>query len=191
MSQLTMEKAKELLQTTTKQAHMFEHALAVSAAMGAMARHFGADEEHWRAVGFLHDYDFEMYPDEHLNRTAEPLREAGVDEVSIRAILTHGWGICSDIEPLTPMEQALFTVDAASALVGAAAKVRPTGIADMAASSVTKKFKDKSFAATVSRESIRKGAEMLGIERAEVFALCIEGMKPYARELGLLGRSLA
>ena len=180
MSQLTMEKAKELLQTTTKQAHMFEHALAVSAAMGAMARHFGADEEHWRAVGFLHDYDFEMYPDEHLNRTAEPLREAGVDE-----------GICSDIEPLTPMEQALFTVDAASALVGAAAKVRPTGIADMAASSVTKKFKDKSFAATVSRESIRKGAEMLGIERAEVFALCIEGMKPYARELGLLGRSLA
>lgn len=188
MAQLTMDKAKELLKTTTHQSHMFEHALAVSAAMGAMAKHFDGDEEHWRAVGFLHDYDFEMYPEEHLQRTADPLREAGVDEVSIRAILAHGWGICSEIKPETPMEKALFTVDAASALVGAAAKVRPTGITDMAASSVTKKFKDKSFAATVSRNSISQGAEMLGIERAQVFALCIEGMKEYAKELGLLGR---
>lgn len=188
MTQLTMDKARDLLKTSTRQPHMFEHALAVSAAMGAMAKHFGENVDYWRAVGFLHDYDFEMYPDEHLHHTAEPLREAGVDEESIRAILSHGWGICTDIEPKSVMEKALFTVDAASALVGAAAKVRPNGIADMKASSVTKKFKDKSFAATVNRESIRKGAEMLGLDRAEVFSICIEGMKEHARELGLLGR---
>lgn len=188
MEKLTMAKARELIQTTTRLPHMLEHALAVSAAMGAMAGHFGADVEYWSAVGFLHDYDFELYPDEHLKRTAEPLRAAGVDEESIRAILAHGWGICSDVEPLTDMEKSLYTVDAVSALIGAVAKVRPTGISDLTASSVVKKFKDKSFAATVSRESIKKGIEMLGMERADVFTLCIEGMKPYARELGLLGR---
>ena len=101
--------------------------------------------------GFLHDYDYQQYPEEHLRHTEAPLCEAGVDEESIRAILAHGWGVCSDVEPLTEMEKSLYVVDAASALVGAAAKMRPTGISDLQASSVTKKFKDRSFAATVNR----------------------------------------
>lgn len=185
MSTLTVIKAQEILEKTTSQLNLLQHALAVGASMGGMARHFGEACEYWEAVGILHDYDYQQYPEEHLKHTEIPLREAGVDEEAIRAILSHGWGICTDVEPKTLMEKALFTVDAASALVGATAKMRPTGISDLTASSVTKKFKDRSFAATVNRESIRKGAEMLGMERAAVFTVCIEGMRPHARRLGL------
>ena len=188
MNRLTMETARELLQKTTTQPQLLQHALAVSAAMGAMARHFGAEAEHWEAVGFLHDYDYQQYPEEHLRHTEAPQCEAGVDEESIRAILAHGWGVCSDVEPLTEMEKSLYVVDAASALVGAAAKMRPTGISDLQASSVTKKFKDRSFAATVNRETINKGAAMLGMERAEIFTLCIEGMRPHAIRLGITAK---
>lgn len=92
MNRLTMETARELLQKTTTQPQLLQHALAVSAAMGAMARHFGAEAEHWEAVGFLHDYDYQQYPEEHLRHKEAPLCEAGVDEESIRAILAHGWG---------------------------------------------------------------------------------------------------
>ena len=185
MSKLTKQRAEELLKTTTTQPSLWQHAVAVSAAMGAMAKHFNADVEHWEAVGLLHDYDYQTHPEEHLLHTERPLRDAGVDEESIRAVLSHGWIRCNDVEPLTNMEKALFTVDAASALVGASAKMRPNGILDLTASSVTKKFKDKSFAATVCRETIQKGADMLGIDRAEVFTICIEGMKPHAQQLGI------
>lgn len=187
MEKLSLEKARALVASTTTSPSLLQHALAVSAAMGAAAAHFGADVPYWQAVGFLHDYDYQTHPEEHLQYTEAPLREAGVDEESIRAILSHGWQACTDIEPLSLMEKALYTMDAASALVGAAAKMRPTGIADMAASSVTKKFKDKAFAASVSREVISSGAEMLELERAQVFALCIEGMRPHAEALGLTG----
>ena len=101
MAKLTLEKAQALLKKHVTEPHLFNHALAVSAAMGAMARHFGAEAEHWEAVGFLHDYDYQQYPEEHLRHTEAPLCEAGVDEESIRAILAHGWGVCSDVEPLT------------------------------------------------------------------------------------------
>lgn len=185
MDKLTKQKAEQLLKSTTTQPSLLQHALAVSAAMGAMAKHFGSDVEYWEAVGFLHDYDYELYHDEHLQHTEEPLREAGVDEESIRAILSHGWICCNDVEPLTNMEKALFTVDTASALVGATAKMRPNGINDLTASSVIKKFKDRSFAASVDREMLKKGFEMLGMAPAEVFTLCIEGMKPYAQQLGI------
>ena len=128
MAGLTMERAKELLHSTTTEAHLFEHAIGVSAAMGAMARHFGEDEAYWRAVGYLHDYDYEQYPEEHLKHTEEPLRAAGVDEESIRAILAHGWGLCSEVEPQTPMEKSLFTVDELTGLIGATAPPRPAGL---------------------------------------------------------------
>ena len=101
MAGLTMERAQELLHSTTTEAHLFEHAIGVSAAMGAMARHFGEDAAYWQAVGYLHDYDYEQYPEEHLKHTEEPLHAAGVDEESIRAILAHGYGLCSDVEPHT------------------------------------------------------------------------------------------
>ena len=185
MQKLTRQKAEQLLKETTTQPSLLQHALAVSAAMGAMANHFGADVEYWEAVGLLHDYDYQEHPETHLHHTEQPLREAGVDEESIRAILSHGWGICNDVEPKTNMEKSLFTVDAASGLVGATAKMRPNGILDLTASSVTKKFKDRSFAANVSRDTMQKGTEMLGIDRAILFTLCIEGMQPYAQQLGI------
>ncbi len=178
-------KAQELMQSSTSQPHLRQHALAVSAAMGAMARHFGEDVELWEAVGLLHDYDYEQFPEEHLQHTDEPLRAAGVSEEIIRAILSHGWGQCTEVEPQSLMEKCLFTVDGLTGLISAAARMRPRGISDLAAASVTKKFKDKAFAAGVNRQIIQQGVEMLGMDRAEVFTLCIEGMKPHADALGL------
>ena len=183
-----MERAQELLKSTITQPHLIEHALAVSASMGSMAKYFGEDVEYWEAIGLIHDYDYQQYPEEHLLHTEQPLRDAGVDEESIRAILSHGWDIVNNIKPETNMEKSLYAMDAVSGLVSAAAKMRPTGILDMAASSVTKKFKDKSFAAGVNRDSIIKGAEMLKIERSELFNLCIEGLKPHATRLGIAGK---
>ena len=182
---LTLARAKELLAATTTEGHLFEHALAVSACMGAMARHFGADEAYWQAVGYLHDYDFEQYPDEHLRHTEQPLRDAGVDEEAIRAILAHGYGMCSQVKPETDLEKSLFTVDELTGLVAAAAKMRPLGITDLEVSSLKKKFKDKKFAAKIDRDVIRQGCEMLGMPLEEVMAICIEGMKPVADQLGI------
>ena len=182
---LTLERAKQLLSATTTEEHLFEHALGVSACMGAMARHFGADESYWRAVGYLHDYDFEQYPDEHLKHTEQPLRDAGVDEESIRAILAHGYGLCTDVEPQTALEKSLYAVDELSGLVAAAARVHPAGIAELKASSVRKKFKDKRFAAKIDRAVIQDGCDRLGMELSDVIALCIEGMRPCAAELGV------
>ena len=185
MPQLTMERAKELLASTTTEKHLFDHAIGVSACMGAMAAHFGADRAWWEAVGYLHDYDFEQFPEEHLKHTEAPLREAGVDEESIRCILAHGYGHCTEVEPFTEMEKSLFTVDELSGLIAANAKMRPAGILDLEASSVKKKFKDKKFAAKIDRAVIQRGCDMLGMELAEVITLCIEGMRPYADELGI------
>ena len=182
---LTLDRAKELLAQTTTEGHLFEHALGGSACMGALARHFGADEAYWQAVGYLHDYDFEQFPEEHLQHTEQPLREAGVDEESIRAILAHGYGLCTDVEPVTDLEKSLYTVDELSGLVAAAARVHPAGIGELKASSVRKKFKDKRFAAKIDRAVIQDGCDRLGMELSDVIALCIEGMKPCADALGI------
>lgn len=184
---LTLERAKELNDTMVTEPHLKVHALSVSAAMRAMARHFDEDAEHWAAVGYLHDYDYEKYPEEHLQHTAEPLRAAGVDEDEIRAILSHGYGICTDVEPVTLMEKSLYTVDELTGIIGACARMRPNGIEDLEVSSFMKKFKDKKFAAKCNRELIKSGCAMLGMDVKDVAALCIEGMKPYAKELGLEG----
>ena len=187
MAKLDKSTARKLLETTTTQPHLLQHALAVSAAMGAMARHFGEDEEYWMAIGLLHDYDYEQHPDEHLKHTAEPLAAAGVDAEAVRAILAHGWPECTDVQPETNLEKSLFAVDELTGLISATAKMRPNGIADLEPKSVKKKFKDKHFAAKVDREIIGKGAEMLGMELGELITICIDGMKPYAAELDLLG----
>lgn len=188
MGKLSKEKAQELLQSTTTMPHLMQHGLAVSSAMGAMGRCFGEDSEYWEAVGMLHDYDYQQYPEEHLQHTEQPLRDAGVDEESIHAILSHGWGLCTEEEPRTNMEKSLYALDSLTGLISATAKMRPNGIMDLEPASVAKKFKDKKFAAGVNREVIQKGIEMLEMERAEVIAICIEGMKPYAQELGLTGK---
>ncbi len=155
--------------------------------MGAMARHFGADPEHWEAIGYLHDYDYQQYPEEHLQHTAEPLLAAGVEPDEVRAILSHGWGICTDVEPVTDMEKSLYTVDELTGIIGACARMRPHGLTDLEVSSFMKKFKDKKFAAKCDRELIRRGCDMLGMEVRDVAEICIEGMRAHAEELGLLG----
>ena len=184
---LTLERAKELLAGEVSEPHLIAHAVSVMAAMGAMAKHFGEDEENWRAIGYLHDYDYEKYPEEHLMHTEAPLQGAGLSEEEIRAILSHGYSICTDVKPETNMEKSLFTVDELTGIIGACARMRPNGITDLGVKSFMKKFKDKSFAAKCNRELIKTGCNMLGMEVREVAELCIEGMKPYAAELGLLG----
>ncbi len=187
MEKLTLEKAKEINGTMVTEEHLILHAANVSAAMGAMADHFGADREHWQAVGYLHDYDYEKYPEEHLQHTEEPLREAGVPEEDIRAILSHGYGECTEVEPLTEMEKSLFTVDELSGIVQAAARMRPNGITDMELKSFMKKWKDKKFAAGCNRDLILKGCDMLGMDIREVAEITIRGMKEHAEELQLTG----
>ena len=182
---LTLEKAKELLSTTTSEEHLFLHAMNVMAAMEGLAKYFGEDAEHWKAIGYLHDYDYEQHPEEHLKYTEAPLKEAGLEDEEIRAILAHGYGIINDVEPITNMEKSLFTVDELTGIIQAAARMRPAGITDMEVSIFMKKFKDKKFAAKCDRELIKKGCEMLGMEVREVASICIEAMKPYADELQL------
>lgn len=180
---LTLKRAEELLATTTTEEHLFLHAKNVSVAMGGLARHFGADEQHWMAIGYLHDYDYEQHPEEHLQHTEQALLGAGVTAQEVRAILAHGYGHCNDVEPVTNLEKSLFTVDELTGIIQAAARMRPMGITDMEIGSFMKKFKDKKFAAKCDREVIKKGCEMLGMEVREVAAICIEAMKEYAQEL--------
>jgi len=182
---LTLERAKELLATTTTEEHLIIHAANVSAAMSGMAKHFGADSAHWAAVGYIHDYDYQQHPDDHLQFTAEPLRAAGLEENEIRAILAHGYGIINDVEPQNEIEKSLFTVDELTGIIQAAARMRPAGITDMEISSFMKKFKDKKFAAKCDRELIKRGCDMLGMEVKEVAEICIEAMKEHADELGI------
>ena len=180
---LTLERAKELLNTTTTEEHLLLHAMNVSVAMGGMAKHFGEDEAHWMAIGHLHDYDYQQHPEEHLQHTREPLLEAGVEEWEVRAILAHGFGHCNDVEPLTILEKSLYTVDELTGIIQAAARMRPLGITDMEISSFMKKFKDKKFAAKCDREIIKKGCGMLGMEVRDVAEICIEAMKACADQL--------
>ncbi len=188
---LTLERAKEINATMVHEEHLIIHELNVAFAMGAMARHFGEDPEHWQAIGMLHDYDYEQYPEEHLQHTAEPLRAAGVSEDEIRAILSHGYGICTDVKPETNLEKSLFTVDELTGIIQAAARMRPNGITDLEVKSFMKKFKDKKFAAKCNRELILQGCEMLVMDVREVAEICIEGMKEHAAEIGLLGNGAA
>lgn len=190
MDKLTLEEAKKLNDTMVTEEHLKLHAANVSACMGAMADHFGEDKEHWEAVGYLHDYDYEKFPEEHLQHTEEPLRAAGVPEEDIRAIMSHGYTICTDVEPLTNMEKSLFTVDELSGIIQAAARMRPNGIVDMDLKGFMKKWKNKKFAAKCNRPLILQGCEMLGMSIDEVAEICIEGMKAHAAELHLTPETL-
>ena len=184
---LTLKRAAELNAETVKEEHLLLHAKNVCYAMGAMAEHFGEDPEHWQAVGMLHDYDYELYPEEHLQHTREPLLAAGVPEEDVRAIMSHGWGICSDVVPETNLEKSLFTVDELTGIIQACARMRPRGITDLEIKSFMKKYKDKRFAAKCSRETIQQGCDMLGMDVRDVAEICISGMKEHAAELGLAG----
>ena len=188
MAQVTIEQAERLIKANVTEQHLFTHARAVSAAIGAMEEHFGADKANWEAVGYLHDVDYEKFPEEHLAHTRELLSGEDIDESDIRAILSHGYGICTDVEPQTYMEKSLFTVDELTGIVQAASLMRPTGITDLEVKSLKKKYKDKKFAAKCSREVIDKGCAMLGMPIADVMAIVIKGMQAYADELGIGSR---
>ena len=184
---LTTERARELIEGMITQENLLLHVKNVCYAMGAMARHFGADEEQWMALGLLHDYDYEKYPEEHLRHTEEPLLAAGVSPEEVRAILSHGWGVLNEVRPESDMEKSLFTVDELTGIIQAAARMRPQGITDLEVKSFLKKFKDKKFAAKCDRALILQGCALLGMELRDVAALCIEGMRAHAEELGLSG----
>ena len=186
---LTLERAKELNDAVVTEEHLRLHAKNVMAAMGAMAEHFGEDKEHWMAVGYLHDYDYEKYPDEHLQHTEQPLLDAGVDPEDVRAIMAHGYGICTDVEPLTNMEKSLFAVDELTGIIQAYGRLRDDGIIGMQPKGFMKRFKDKRFAAKCDREIIKKGCDMLGMEVRDVAEICIRGMEEHAEEIGLAGKA--
>lgn len=174
----TPEQAFELLKKYNSEQFHLEHARTVAGVL----RHFAAEhdpgrEDYWETVGLLHDIDFELYPEEHCKKAIELLRENDIDEGVIRSVISHGYGICSDVEPELYMEKLLFAVDELTGLIGAAALMRPTGMSDMEPKSVIKKFKDKRFAAGCSRDVIRDGAQRLGIELNELIAQTLEAMK--------------
>jgi len=184
----TRQEAFELLCKFNSNESLIRHALAVEAVMRYMARKFGEDEEKWGVIGLVHDLDYEQFPEEHCQRSPELLREAGWPEEYIRAVVSHGWGICSDVEPLSILEKTLYAIDELTGLVATSALVRPSrSVLDMEASSVKKKWKDKRFAAGVNREVIEKGASMLGIDLTQLITDTILGMRTVAREIGLGG----
>lgn len=190
MEKLTLEEAKRLNDTAVTEEHLRLHAANVSACMGAMAEHFGEDPEHWEAVGYLHDYDYQAFPEEHLAHTEEPLKAAGIPAEDIRAILSHGYSICNEVKPETVMEKSLFTVDELSGIIQAAARMRPNGIVDMDVKSFMKKWKNKKFAEKCNRPLILEGCEMLEMDIRDVAEICIEGMKQHAAELHLTPETL-
>ena len=180
MASLTLEQAKAILKKHTTEEHLFTHAAAVSAAMGAMAEHFGEDKEYWEAVGYLHDVDYEKYPEEHCQHVREMLEPEGVDEATIETIISHGWGLCvKEPKPETNIAKSLFTVDELTGIVQAYGLMRPEGLDGMAVKSLKKKFKDKKFAAKCDREVIKQGCDMLGMELTDVMACCIQGMQAH------------
>jgi len=179
----TREEALELLKKYNKSESLINHALAVEAVMRHFAELFEEDVEKWGIIGLVHDLDYEMYPNKHCKKTKEILEEENWPEDYIRAIMSHGWEICTDVEPIEKMEKVLYTIDELTGLINATALMRPTGISDMKVKSVKKKWKDKSFAAGVNREIIEKGTEMLGMDLNEVIAETIEGMKKSQRRL--------
>jgi len=182
------EEAFALLKEFNQSENLVRHALAVEGVMRYMARKYGEDEDVWGVIGLIHDLDYEKFPDQHCTKTAEILRERGWSEEAIRAVVSHGWGICSDVEPQTRLEKALFAVDELTGLVAATALVRPSrSVLDMKAKSVKKKWKDKQFAAGVNREIIEKGAAMLGVELSELITDTIMGMREVAETIGLKG----
>jgi predicted hydrolase (HD superfamily) len=180
--------ALALLKEYNKNESLIKHALAVEAVMRYCARKRGRDEEKWGVIGLVHDLDYEQFPDQHCHKTEEILTSNNWPPEYIRAVLSHGWGICTDVEPRTDLEKLLYTIDELTGLVIATALVRPSkSVLDMKAKSVKKKWKDKSFAAGVNREIIEKGAAMLGIELSELIGEVIMGMREVADEIGLKG----
>jgi putative nucleotidyltransferase with HDIG domain len=182
----TREETFSLLKEFNSNESLIKHALAVESVMRYSARKHGEDEDKWGVIGLIHDLDYEKYPDEHCVKTEQILRERGWPEEYIRAVVSHAWGICSDVEPKSLLEKTLYAVDELTGLVTACALVRPSkSVMDLKPKSVKKKWKVKGFAAGADRAVIERGAEMLGIEISELISDVIMGMREVAPEIGL------
>ena len=180
--------AFELLKKYNSTQRLIKHALAVEGVMRYFAEKFGEDQEKWGIIGLVHDLDFEKWPEQHCIKTEEILNENNWPKDYIRAVISHGYTICTDVEPIHKMEKVLFATDELTGLISAACLVRPSkSVMDIKAKSVKKKWKDKSFAAGVDRSIIEKGAAMLEMEVSELITETISAMKLVAEEIGLKG----
>jgi len=187
----TREQALSLFRKYNKSESLFKHALSVEGVMRYMARKSGDDEEKWGIIGLVHDLDYEMYPDQHCIMTEKILNENGWPPEYIRAVLSHGWGLATEVEPVSKLEKTIYAIDELTGLVATSALVRPSkSVLDMEAKSVRKKWNDRKFAAGVDRSVIEKGAGMLGVSIDELITDCIMGMREVAEEIGLKGNPI-
>ncbi len=184
----TRQEALELLHRYNESESLRKHAYVVEGVMRYIARKRGQDEEKWGIIGLIHDLDYEKFPDQHCRKTDEILRENGFPEEYVRAAVSHGWGICSEIKPESDLEKFLYTIDELTGLVVTTALIRPSkSVLDVQVKSVKNKWKDKRFAAGVDRSVIEKGAAMLGVPLEEVIDDTIKGMQEVAEAIGLKG----
>jgi predicted hydrolase (HD superfamily) len=184
----TREDALALLREYNKSDSLLKHAFAVEGVMRSVARKRGEDEDKWGIIGLIHDLDYEKFPDQHCTKTREILQEHNWPEEYIRAAVSHGWGICSDVEPQSVLEKTLYAIDELTGLVTASVLVRPSkSVMDLTVKSVKKKWKSPAFAAGVDRSIIERGAEMLGVEVGELIEDTIKGMQEVAEVIGLKG----
>ena len=186
MEQITRERAYDLLKEYNKDPFHLQHALTVEAVMKWYAKElgYGEEAEYWGIVGLLHDIDFEQYPDQHCIKAPELLREGGVSEDIIHAVVSHGYGITVDVAPEREMEKVLFAADELTGLIWAAALMRPSkSTKDMELKSLKKKYKSKGFAAGCSRDVIERGALQLGWDLDKLLTMTLEAMKATADEI--------
>lgn len=177
---ITRPQALALVQKYNQEPFHLLHALTVEGVMRWYAQElgFGDEADYWGLCGLLHDVDFEKYPEQHCQKAPELLAEIGAEPELVHAVCSHGYGLCSDVEPTHQMEKVLFAVDELTGLIGAAARMRPSkSVMDMELSSLKKKFKDKKFAAGCSREVIQDGASRLGWTLDEVLEKTILAMR--------------
>ena len=182
----TYSEALALFEEFNRSESLMKHAYAVEGVMRYMARKMGEDEEKWDIIGLMHDLDYERFPEQHCIKSQEILQERGWSDEYTRAIVSHGWGICSDVEPRTEMEKTLYAIDELTGLITAVAIIRPSkSVTDLEARSVMRKWKDKSFAAGVNRSVIEKGTVMLGVDLRDLITDTIMGMREVAERIGL------
>ena len=181
--------AVALLEEWVESPGLRKHMYAVEAAVRHYARLRGADEDVWGLAGLLHDLDWQKYPEQHPLKAVEQLKDAGYPAEVIQAILAHRSDF-TGVEPETELDKVLYACDELSGLVYAACLVRPTGIDDLKPKSVTKKLKDKTFAAGVSRDDVQRGVELIGLERSEHIQNVIDGLRSIGAELGIRGEDL-
>lgn len=179
------EEALQLLKKYNPNEALVLHAYCVEETMRKFAQHFGEDETYWSLVGLLHDVDYGSFPEQHCTKAPSLLEEIGADEAFIHSVCSHGWGICSDIEPTHIMEKVLFTIDELTGLIYATALMRPEHMQGMSVKSVKKKWASKGFAAGVNRDIITQGATMLGMELAPIIQMTIDAMRESEEKIGL------